>query len=263
MASGDLKSVQTGLRLVLFGLVVSILTVAAAFLVPFLVGQGDFDTVLLLIRILLVMGVIGSILSITGKIFCLSTPKEMKGVEIIYIAVSFEVVSAILGIAQIVTVVSPLVRLGGGILSLAAFVLFLLYLRSLAEYVGDRASAANASSVLVLGIALVVCLVLSLLLALAQGGGLLVLVLVIAILVLGIIMLIRYVGLLIALGNSVAMGPRSARGDYSDQDDYGGERSRGRRRDDDDEEEDRPRKRSRDEDYEEDQPKKRRRDDDD
>jgi hypothetical protein len=93
-----------------------------------------------------------------GRILCLSVPKEVGASGLIYAAVALDVSSLFAAVSRMIP---GLPNFSGftGLLSLAAMVFFLIFLKKLAVFINDSESAARASSLLNLGIGLVVVMV--------------------------------------------------------------------------------------------------------
>jgi hypothetical protein len=142
---------RTGITFVYIGL---LLIVLAIFAVP--LSMLLRAAPLLLAVPLLVIA--SSLLSMIGRVLCLSVPKEVGASGLIYAAVVCDV-------SSLVTAVSPMVpglpNLSGfsRLLSVAAIVFFLIFLKKLAVCIGDYDSEVRASNLLNLAIGLVVVMV--------------------------------------------------------------------------------------------------------
>ena len=145
------KYTRTGITLVYIGLVLSVLSIFAFPLAAVLRAAP----LLLLFPALLVAS---SLLSMIGRILCLSVPKEVGAMGLIYAAVGCDVSSLFAAVSPMIPGL-PNLSLFSGLLSVAAIVLFLIFLKKLAVFINDSESAARASSLLNVGIGLVVVMV--------------------------------------------------------------------------------------------------------
>jgi len=145
------KYTRMGITFVYIGLVLIVLSI---FAVP-LAAVLRATWLLLLVPALVVAS---SLLSMIGRILCLSVPKEVGASGLIYAAVALDVSSLFAAVSRMIP---GLPNFSGfsGLLSLAAMVFFLIFLKKLAVFINDSESAARASSLLNLGIGLVVVMV--------------------------------------------------------------------------------------------------------
>jgi hypothetical protein len=145
------KYTRMGITFVYIGLVIIVLSI---FAVP-LAAVLRANWLLLLFPALVVAS---SLLSMIGRILCLSVPKEVGASGLIYAAVALDVSSLFAAVSRMIP---GLPNFSGftGLLSLAAMVFFLIFLKKLAVFINDSESAARASSLLNLGIGLVVVMV--------------------------------------------------------------------------------------------------------
>lgn len=145
------KYTRMGITFVYIGLVLIVLSI---FAVP-LAAVLRATWLLLLFPALVVAS---SLLSMIGRIICLSVPKEVGASGLIYAAVALDVSSLFAAVSRMIP---GLPNFSGftGLLSLAAMVFFLIFLKKLAVFINDSESAARASSLLNLGIGLVVVMV--------------------------------------------------------------------------------------------------------
>ena len=145
------KYTRTGITFVYIGLVLIVLSIFAFPLAAVLRAAP----LLLLFPALLVAS---SLLSMIGRILCLSVPKEVGASGLIYAAVALDVSSLFAAVSRMIP---GLPNFSGftGLLSVAAMVFFLIFLKKLAVFINDSESAARASSLLNLGIGLVVVMV--------------------------------------------------------------------------------------------------------
>ena len=144
------KYTRTGITFVYIGLVLFVLAIIA------LVYAG-LNPVPLRLAVPLLL-VASSLLSMIGRILCLSVPKEVGASGLIYAAVALDVSSLFAAVSRMIP---GLPNFSGftGLLSVAAMVFFLIFLKKLAVFINDSESAARASSLLNLGIGLVIVMV--------------------------------------------------------------------------------------------------------
>ena len=99
-----------------------------------------------------------SLLSMIGRILCLSVPKEVGASGLIYAAVICDVSSLFAAVSPMATWL-PNLSAYQGLLSVAAMVLFILFLKKLAVFISDAESAILASNMLILSIGLAILMV--------------------------------------------------------------------------------------------------------
>ncbi len=147
------KHVRLGITFVYAGL---ILTVLAIFVVP--VSMVIRFAPLLLAAIPLT--IVSSLLSMIGRILCLTVPRHLKAYGFIVTSVVFDLLSLIsaLGFGDKIPGVP---RLSGfsGLFGIAAVIFFLFFLKKLAVYIKDDTSSIRASNLLNLAIGIVVVMV--------------------------------------------------------------------------------------------------------
>lgn len=145
------KYTRTGITFVYLGLVFAVL---AIFVVPLSLVLKAAPLLLAMPALL----VASLLLSMIGRILCLSVPKEVGATGMIYTAVVCDVCSLFTEVSRMIP---GLPNLSGfsGLLSVAGMVFFLIFLKKLAVFIKDSESADRASSLLNLGIGLVVVMV--------------------------------------------------------------------------------------------------------
>lgn len=260
------KTVYTGLMLkvlaVVVGLVGAIVLVGGALNA----GAGAGGVMGGLLVLLVVVGALnftGAVLELIGRIKCLAIPQSLASAKQLIIATV-----CLQAIAMIITVVGLLNALAGPFLPLgfaaniervntvfwiASEIIFLLFIKAVARGIRRSDLVQKAGTVLTLSIILIALYVVMIVLTIiavagagagaggmggvqaAAGGAMIAGVLGLAILVLGIITLILYARLLLAM--QVACNKYAYNAAYDDDeedDDYDDDRPRKRRRDDDD-----------------------------
>ncbi len=258
------KTVYTGLMLKVLAVVIGI--VGALVLVGGAMNGagGVLDGFLALLVVVGALSFTGSILELIGRIKCLVIPPSLASAKQLIIATV-----CLQAIAMILTVLGLLNALAGPFLPLgfaaniervntvfwiASEIIFILFIRAVAKGIRRSDLEQQAGTVLTLSIILIALYVVMIALALvavagagaggmggvqaAAGGGVIASVLGLAIFVLGIITLILYARLLLAM--QVACNKFAYSAAYNDGDDL------------DDDYDDRPRKRRRDDDYDDD-----------
>jgi hypothetical protein len=153
---GRFKHVRTGITCVYAGL---LLTVAAVLIVPLVIVPLAIQlksAPLLLLAPLLVIA--ASLLSMIGRIFCLSVPQEVGATGLIYTAVVCDVSALIASVSGMVPGL-PDVSAYSALLSIIGLVFFVLFLKKLAVYIDARDSAVRASNLLNVSVGLVVVMV--------------------------------------------------------------------------------------------------------
>ena len=134
------SKVPLGINLVFYGLELTALAIILMTLLPFAMS-GGINTLIMLIRIIQFLGyvvVAASILSLTGKVMCLSAPDEMEGKNAIYGAVSLNLLVILLGVAGLFLSMPPFVSLLSSLLTITAFTCFLLFLLRLGRLLGNE-----------------------------------------------------------------------------------------------------------------------------
>jgi hypothetical protein len=146
----DLRTVAWGLQLVYAGLIVIVLTV----IVGFALGMYSPGRVALL-----ALGgrLISSLLDIIGKIRCLAVPEKLRVSGIVYNSMGCTVAGYVLILVgrslppfEIANGADSL----GELLLAAAYVLFLIFLQRLAEFIGSPRLARKAKTILIVSIVL-------------------------------------------------------------------------------------------------------------
>lgn len=148
---GRFKHVRLGLGCVIAGLW---LTVAAILVVPLAILVQAAP--LILLAPLLVIA--ASLVSMIGRILCLSVPQEVGATGLIYAAVLCDVTALIASVSGMVPGL-PDVSGFSALLSVGGIVCFLLFLKRLAVHINAGDSAVRATNLLNVSIGLVVVMV--------------------------------------------------------------------------------------------------------
>lgn len=195
--------VPLGIDFVFFGFLFYILVILIVVAVSWS-NRGDPRKVGPILYWLTLSGFAATIVTTVGKLLCLTAPPQMSGKGTIYGAVGIDVLSISITIASLVTTLPALLTSAINLLSVAGFVGFILFLQQLGDFMCERDLRERGSGVLKMGIGVVVLWLLIVglaMLALAKAIPLLVAgpgisLLWLVLLVVGIIFVIRYVGLL-------------------------------------------------------------------
>src|SRR5439155_12923551 len=104
------------------------------------------------------------VLNILGPIFCLGAPEDMPGKALIYLSVVFQLIGLGISVAFQLKVVplndlNIVLMLGVAavLLAIAAFVLFIVFLKRVGEYMGNGEVTSRAQSTINTLIAFSVC----------------------------------------------------------------------------------------------------------
>ncbi len=192
-------SVKTGITLIYWGIVILLLAIISGILVPFIVK--DLETFVRLMMVLGVVVILANIITIVGKVMCLGAPQETGAREFIIAAVVADGLSLLISLAGLFQQLPSYAPQVANLLSMAGFVLFMLFLKQVAIFIQRDDLAQAAASVLTLGIILIVTAILTGLLAFV--APVLVLITGLVMLVVGILFVIRYVGLIAKMKDAI------------------------------------------------------------
>lgn len=301
--SEALRKVSTGFKLVYYGLVLIVLAiivgvVGAAVIVGGAVaggagqaggqaaGQAAAGGMVGLALVVGGMAIVGGIVGLVGRFHCMAIPDEAGSAKpMIVTSVVLEVIALLSSIvntadnaggnfipAQVKMVTGGL----GTIFSIVAAILFLLFIRSAAEFVRRPRLADTAMSVLWLWVGAVGCYIAGIVVAIvgvaagaaagnqggggaaaAGGGACIGGLLMLAALVIGLVALVKYARLLTEMSKATLRAANQA-GDYDDEEaEEDAPRRRSRRDEEEDDFDDRPRRdRRRDDDDDDDRPQR-------
>ncbi len=200
--------VSTGLKLIYAGLILIVLT----FLGGMILGATGGTSQAVLYAVL-GLSVLASILSIVGQFYCLDVPEKVKATGTIYAAVALSVTSIALSIAAAIPSVGAPAWAGqvAQLLSCAGQICFLVFLRRLAEFLGDPLQISRAGFVLVgtfILIALAIVIVIASFAMMgggAPGGGSagIIILLMLGLLVFALVLFIKYANLVDGLRKDI------------------------------------------------------------
>jgi hypothetical protein len=266
-----MKQVGTGFRMVYTGLMLKVLGVVI-FLVGFIflvggainAGPGGAGAVAggAVVLTLVTRGLVftGSLVELIGRIKCLAIPQSLVSAkQLIVASVCLQAITMILTILILLNeLAGPFLPLGltaslglvNMIFWIASEIVFIQFIKAVARGIRRRDLEKKAGSVLSLAIVLTVLYVINTVVTIvaimnvvgggvgglqaAAGGGMIAAVLGLAILVLGIITLIFYARLLLAMQAACNKYSYNAAYDDDEEDDDYDDRPRKKRRDDDD-----------------------------
>ncbi len=306
------RKVSTGFKLVYAGLVIVVLAVVIGFLGGVVLGaamaggaagggaaagRAAFGGAVVLLMAVGVIAIVGSVVGLVGRFHCMAIPDEAGSAKpMIVTSVVLELISLSVSVvntadnaganflpAQVKMVTGGLTM----IFSIVAAILFLLFTKSVAEFIRRPRLAEDAMSVLWLWVSAAGCyavgLAITLLMVAAGGGGVAAggcigSIFMLTALVIGLVALVRYARLLTEMSAATL---RYAERVGDDEDDYDDRPRRKRRRrveededeveeeEEEEEEEERPRRRAKpkpqfevvedDDEDEDDRPRRRRR----
>ena len=146
----DLTNVHKGVSCVYYGLFLIVASILVA-IPAAAVMMSSPRAGLAMMALVPLMLIAGTILGLVGRIICLAAPDEMQATGIIYAAVACDIVVVLISAAGWFVPVSDFVGSLSGLLSLAATVLFLIFLRQTATYIRDSVSERRAGNVMKLG----------------------------------------------------------------------------------------------------------------
>lgn len=204
----SLRTVATGLRLVLVyvGLCLLVFSVIWPFLGVLFVAQMGPSGAFFLLASFPVLMLLAILLDTIGRFLCLAMPADQSGGKpIIYVSVGFSLLALAISALQLGNLFFSLVQLPQVVaqlqtpLALVGSVLFVLFLRNLAQYIQRPDLAVRAITVVILGVVAALGLVVMVVATQRLEFG----ILGIGVLVLGIILLIMYGNLLTYLRKAV------------------------------------------------------------
>lgn len=165
--------VPLGIDLVYFGFLAYILIVLLTMVLPFTFARNlaSIRTLLSILWWLNLATFVTTTVTTIGKLMCLTAPRQMVGRETIFVAVAIDLLPWLTTVASWITVVSPLLKSAINVVSVAGFVCFLLFLRYLGDFLGERDLRERATGIFKLGIGCVALWMLQLGLAAFNAGN--------------------------------------------------------------------------------------------
>lgn len=209
-----LRSVATGLNLIYWGVATVLLSAILGSVGIGVFTAGQQLAMLGAVALLMVLGVLaGGIMMLVGRIYCLSVPDETGAKSFIVIAVICDILGMGLGFVGGFSDSAPASGLGN-LTNLLASVMFILFMKKVADFVGRKDLAERSMSLLILGGVMfgLMVLMFALVVVTAASGasaaalGMVMLVLGLSLFVVGIFMFFRYVRLLVDLRTAILTG---------------------------------------------------------
>ena len=146
MAAGRLATVTTGISLIYYGFLLLVATIAVSFVSAFGGRLPPF--------IIVIGASLAGVLTLVGQVLCLTTPREVRATVFIW-------ASVLVSIGHLAaSLVTELMRLPAGVgavinmASLLAPLLFLLYVKRLATYLGRDDLGDGVNKLIALGVIL-------------------------------------------------------------------------------------------------------------
>lgn len=123
-------------------------------------SSGGFSTGMNIVRAAGIMIPAGAVLGFVGRIMSLDCPEDFSGKKLIYGAVFFDVIVITLRVMSWFTTLRPIVETLSQLSNLAATILFLVFLKQVAQYIHDAKSEGSAANVLKIGLGVFVSMLL-------------------------------------------------------------------------------------------------------
>ena len=197
-----LKRVATGLNLVYWSIAIILLSVFGGIVLVAVGGAtgnafGLFGSVgLMLAGILL-----GVIVGLVGRVFCLAVPEATEARSMIFGAVICDVLAILIPFAEMLTSVPVWFERIPNFLSLVSAILFVIFMKRVANFIHKTELAERAQSLITLGLTMFVLAFLMVFAAALVGPAAALLVLVV--IGVGLFMFLRYVRLLVDLRKAI------------------------------------------------------------
>lgn len=160
-----LRKVASGLNLVYWSIGVSILAAIGSGILGAILGPARVQAPTIL-GTLVVIGLTTTVMGIVGKVMCLAVPPQTGAQGLIISAVVLEIFGNLGGLVARFSKLPPEVATpffgGVSLLGIIGAVLFVLFMRKLALYIGRPELARKASSILIVGGLAVVAMLMAL-----------------------------------------------------------------------------------------------------
>jgi hypothetical protein len=212
-----LRNVAKGISLVYYGIVLALLAIIVLAMTMVLAAALDGTAIMVIGGITAVgLAVLANILNLIGPMICLDAPPEIRSKGLIAGSVVFQLLNLALRIfIQIAIRLKEIPRekvlaaqFGSNVVGAIAFILFVLFIKRLAQFIGRSDLSKRASSVLNFWVILTILMFTGgILLSLGTLGALLVLV---PALVVGIVVLLMYVRLIDGMRKALVKSVRKA-----------------------------------------------------
>ena len=198
--------VPLGIDCVYFGFLLTIAVMFGAFALDWSF-RGNLRILLPGLLGLLLLGFAANILTTIGKLMCLTAPPQMTGKWSISLSASIDILALVVGVAGHFRFLSPFVLAASKLIPIIGFLFFLLFLKQLGVFLGERDISERANGVAAVGIAIVVlwlAIILQLFVFPMRAAMVVGLLIGVILLIVGIIGVIRYLRLLTACRYALA-----------------------------------------------------------
>jgi len=164
----NIAGVSRGISFVYYGLYLIVASILVGMLGGGLAGgmvaSGSSAGVGLGIIVIFLVGAmifLGTICGFAGRIMCLEVPDGFVGKRAIYGAVAFDLASLAITLTGWSTQLPPVADLLYSLMGIAATILFLVFLKRVAQHINDQKSEQRAGNVLKIGVGIFVVIILS------------------------------------------------------------------------------------------------------
>jgi hypothetical protein len=149
MGEGErsLATVRNGLLLIYSGLILGILDLMASFVLGLLAAVRGIDLTAVLVAAMIV-GLVASLMDLAGRFLCLSAPEKSQAQGAIYASVGCGVANLALAPGGYFLEM-PILTAIGNLAQGCGYFLFVIFLKRLAEYIGNPQLAAKARTILI------------------------------------------------------------------------------------------------------------------
>ena len=198
--------VRQGIDCVYFGFLLTMAVMFGAFALDWSF-RGNLRVLLPGLLGLLLLGFAANILTTAGKLMCLTAPPQMSGKWSISLSASIDILALVVGVAGHFKFLSPFVLAASKLIPVIGFLFFLLFLKQLGEFLGERDISERATGVAAVGIGVVVlwlAMILQLFVFPMRAAMVVGLLIGVILLIVGIIGVIRYLRLLTACRYALA-----------------------------------------------------------
>lgn len=189
----------TGINLVYIGFVMFVLVILGGAISGFFAPLRGLQSVALgRMPLVTIACILAGIVTAVGKLLCLTAPPQMTGKNFIIAAVSLDGVAFLLPILSLFVPLLRLFAMGANLISLAGFVCFVLFLKCVGQFVNEPDVVERADRVMTMGWCSIGSWIVMLGVVIfgGRGGLLLVAILGFVTLICGVMLAIRYAGLL-------------------------------------------------------------------
>lgn len=192
--------VPLGIDCVYFGFLLTVAVMFGAFALDWSF-RGNLRVLLPGLLGLLLLGFAANILTTVGKLMCLTAPPQMSGRWSISLSAAIDLLALAVGVAGHFRFLSPFVVAASKLIPIIGFLFFLLFLKQLGDFLGERDISERATGVAAVGIGIVVlwlAIILQLFVLPMRAAMVVGLLIGVILLIVGVIGAIRYLRLLTA-----------------------------------------------------------------